>query len=297
MLDDYLSHYDDIDRLTKKTSTYPSIVKYWSTELFNICKNLFEYENVPNTMNIDTLESELILYGKVGVFKYNNEILNGKCTGFGTTHYLGYYTNFTWALVDCTGTATIGTDGVIIYNNKTHTGLWGKISMYANLLAHVDVSIIKALVNSRNNIAFAVKNSKVANSIKDYQNNAFKGVDGKIVDYDAYTDGLKVLDLATKNNISINDLYELRANLIEKFYNDLGINTMHFKRGNVIESEIASKHELLENAIDNMLSEREIAIKKVNEIFGTNITVCAKIDRNKNNIIDSVERLGDSNAN
>lgn len=296
MLDDYLTHYDDIARLSKKTSTYPSIVKYWSTELFNICKNLFEYENVPSTMNIDNLESELILYGQVGVFKYQDEILNGKCTGFGTTHYLGYYSNFTWALVDCTGTSTVGVDGVIMYNNKTHTGLWGKITMYANILAHVDVSIIKALVNSRNNVAFAVKNSKVANSIKDYQNNAFKGVDGKIVDYDSFTDGLKVLDLATKNNISINDLYEMRANLLEKFYNDLGINTMHFKRGNVIESEIASKHELLENAIDNMLSEREIAIKKVNELFGTKIEVRAKIDRNRNNIIDSAERLGDINA-
>lgn len=296
MLDDYLTHYDDIARLSKKTSTYPSIVKYWSTELFNICKNLFEYENVPDSMNIDNLESELILYGQVGVFKYQDEILNGKCTGFGTTHYLGYYSNFTWSLVDCVGTATIGVDGVIIYNNKTHTGLWGKITMYANLLAHVDVSIIKALVNSRNNIAFAVKNSKVANSIKDYQNNAFKGIDGKIVDYDTFTDGLKVLDLATRNNISINDLYELRTNLIEKFFNDLGINTMHFKRGNVIESEIASKHELLENAIDNMLSERENGIKKVNEIFGTNITVRAKIDRDKNNVIDSAERLGDINA-
>lgn len=297
MLDDYLTHYDDIARLSKKTSTYPSIVKYWSTELFNICKNLFEYENVPNTMNIDNLESELILYGQVGIFKYQEEILNGKCTGFGPTHYIGYYKNFTWSLVDCVGSATIGVDGVIIYNNKTHTGLWGKITMYANLLAHVDVSIIKALVNSRNNIAFAVKNSKVANSIKDYQNNAFKGVDGKIVDYDTFTDGLKVLDLATKNNISINDLYELRANLIEKFFNDLGINTMHFKRGNVIESEISSKHELLENAIDNMVSERENGIKKVNEIFGTNIKVRAKIDRDKNNVIDSAERLGDINAN
>lgn len=297
MLDDYLTHYDDIARLSKKTSTYPSIVKYWSTELFNICKNLFDYENVPDTMNIDNLESELILYGQVGVFKHQDEILNGKCVGFGTTHYIGYYKNFTWALVDCVGTATIGVDGVIMYNNKTHTGLWGKIIMYANLLAHVDVSIIKALVNSRNNIAFAVKNSKVANSIKDYQNNAFKGIDGKIVDYDTFTDGLKVLDLATRNNISINDLYEIRANLIEKFFNDLGINTMHFKRGNVIESEIASKHELLENAIDNMLSEREIGVKKVNEIFGTNIKVSAKIDRNRNNIIDSAERLGDINAN
>lgn len=296
MLDDYLTHYDDIARLTKMTSTYPSIVKYWSTELFNICKNLFEYENVPSTMNIDNLESDLILYGQVGVFKHDDEILNGKCTGFGTTHYLGYYKNFTWALVDCVGTATIGKDGIIIYNNKTHTGLWGKISMYANLLAHVDVSIIKALVNSRNNVAFAVKNSKVANSIKDYQNNAFKGVDGKIVDYDTFTDGLKVMDLATRNNISINDLYELRANLIEKFYNDLGINTMHFKRGNVIESEIASKHELLENAIDNMMSERENGIKKVNELFGTNITVSAKIDRNKNNIIDCLEKGATENA-
>lgn len=296
MLDDYLTHYDDIARLSKKTSTYPSIVKYWSTELFNICKNLFEYKNVPNSMNIDVLESNLILYGQVGIFKYKDEILNGKCYGFGVTHYLGYYTNFTWALVDCTGSATVGVDGVIMYNNKTHTGLWGKISMYANLIAHVDVSIIKALVNSRNNVAFAVKNSKVANSIKDYQNNAFKGIDGKIVDYDSFTDGLKVLDLATKNNISINDLYELRANLIEKFYNDLGINTMHFKRGNVIESEIASKHELLESAIDNMLSEREIAIEKVNEIFGTNIKVSAKIDRNKNKINDYTEKGVSENA-
>lgn len=296
MLDDYLTHYDDIARLTKKTSTYPSILKYWSTELFNICKNLFEYENVPDTMNIDNLESELILYGQVGVFKHQDELLNGKCTGFGTTHYLGYYKKFTWTLVDYVGTSTIGEDGVIVYNNKTHTGLWIKISMYANLLAHVDVSIIKALVNSRNNVAFAVKNSKVANSIKDYQNNIFKGIDGKIVDYDSYTDGLKVLDLATKNNISINDLYEIRSNLIEKFYNDLGINTMHFKRGNVIESEIASKHELLECSIDNMLSEREIGIKKVNEIFGTNITVRAKIDRNKNNIIDYMEKGETKNA-
>ena len=74
MLDDYLTHYDDIARLTKKTSTYPNIVKYWSTELFNICKNLFEYRNVPSTMNIDVLESNLILYGQVGIFKYKDEI-------------------------------------------------------------------------------------------------------------------------------------------------------------------------------------------------------------------------------
>lgn len=274
----FLENDKEFAKLVKKKNTLPYLICYWQNELFNFVKNLFEYENAPDSMNMDVFETELLLYGKCGVFYKDGKIKNGTANFSGVSDYPGYSKTFLWSTCLGTGQATDGVDGVVCYNNKLHRGIFEKINRYAYLLAHNDISIEKVLVNCRNNSAFRATSNKVAEAIAKYQKDCYEGKDGKIFDDDIIAPNVSTLDLSMKNNVRVLELWELRQDILEEFYLNFGIDVLHFKKGNMIRQEIESKSELLDAHITNLFSERISNVERINKVFGTNIIVKLKND-------------------
>lgn len=289
MLSYYLRNDEQFAKLVKKRNTLSYLICYWQNELFNFVKNLFIYENVPDTMNVDVLETELLLYGKAGVFYKDGVVKNGSANFTGVSDYPNYSYDFLWSTCLGTGKATDGVDGVMCFNNRIHGGVFEKINRFAYLLAHTDISIEKVLVNCRNNSAFKASNNRVAESIARYQKACYEGKDGKIFDDDTVMSNVATLDLSMKNNIRVLELWELRQDILEEFYANFGIDVLHFKKGNMIKQEIDSKTELLDAHISNLFEERKKNVEKINKVFGTNITV--KLMNDESGVDDETETI------
>ena len=70
--------------------------------------------------------------------------------------------------------------------------------------------------------------------------------------------------------LNIKELMEARQNLLNAFYNDIGVKTAHEKKGNMNEDEVNANDTMLLLNLDDMLSSRKKGAEKVNALFGTN---------------------------
>ena len=79
----------------------------------------------------------------------------------------------------------------------------------------------------------------------------------------------------SKSNIKdgVNDWLIARDKILEQFYRDLGVRMNNPKKAQVNEEEIESNDQMLLISMDDMLKSRKEGIEKVNNMFGTNISV------------------------
>lgn len=168
-------------------------------------------------------------------------------------------------------------DAVVIWNDDSHIGLYPMFRKYAELLAESEITMRYLLINKRfMNIVTGNDDND-----KDSLEEMFKQVeDGKgfgIVVCKTLIDSSSIGSVDTGNTKMGNDLKDVIESyqyLKGSWYNDLGLNANYnMKRESINESESDMNEDALLPMIDNMLKSREIAIKRINELFGTDIKV------------------------
>ena len=261
----------------KKEFTLDNVVNYWEQILLEYCLKLFTWKNLPNNVYSDNIELELFLKGKCGFFMANDRYITGDISLYGITDYYNKFTDFNFVTPLTSGSKKIGTDGIVIKNNSLMTPFYNRIHHYALLLAHADITLSIALVNTRDNKTTKAISEKYANNARTWYNNLYNGKPDCYVD-DGFM-SLEIIPNTQKANNNIIDLLNLlKTNRLFSLilWGTPGCGKTTLAR--LIVDEINSNDSMLYLNIKEMFDCRKEACNDINKIFGLNIGINCLVD-------------------
>lgn len=256
---------------------------YWFWKLYNIVIDMFEYEGLPERIKKEDIENSLILLGYATIFDRKGHLYSVFSRIY-DYDYAYQPTKMVYAnprLVD-PHIYTIGEDCAVIYNTsmryrvwnlKVDGGLYTFIARYARQLADIESTLNIYTVNSRITSYPSADGEKMASSIKAFFDKVTMGQRAVISD-DAIINRFRNIDI-NRSSIrdGVNDWLIARDKTLEQFYRDIGVRMNNPKKAQVNEEEIEANDQLLLISLDDMLIARQEGIDRVNDLFGTNISV------------------------
>lgn len=260
--------------MPKKSNLRNDQVTWYNVDrLYNKAISMFEWINLPPTIDERYLEIVLCTQGHICFFK-DEELdvyLALQCTlgcKFNVYNLPTDYRIYTPSGYNAMRNAT---NSVIIYNNWTHTPTLPKIYYNANRIADIERTIEININQLKRPFIFLVPENKVA---------SVKALFRKIKENEEIIIGaseLELENLGIQNTITPNNTLELYA-LKKKYYNealgDLGINNFSDdKKERLLAGEITSNEEDVALTRLSYLNARKQACKEINKMFGLNIDV------------------------
>ena len=237
--------------------------------------SMFEYENLPKTIPKKYFERFLMLNGNCCVVKVNEELyaMVGGLGGKPNAYYIPTIYTVANPYLNFSKNLEIDKDCILIYNDSQNIGLIDMLTMYSAMLAENIISLRMASVNCRASFLISGDSDNSKLEAQRFIDNIIKGQLTSVAT-DAFLEGIKTQPLQQTSSNTITDLIELQQYLKASFYNDVGLNANYnMKRESLNSEETQMNFDSLFPLIDNMLLERQEGVERVNNMFGTNITV------------------------
>lgn len=259
-------------KLSRRSTTFTASYDFWLNNLFERAMKLFEEDTQDM---IAPKHIEMPVMGRGHCFITDKAFghltaFNGEFAG-GRTEYFDEFDSYSVFSPKYSNIFKMD-EGVLISNNSLRTPLYALFHRYAIMLGHVDVTLINALIELRNQNGVGVASTESARqSLENYRNNLCEGKVVPVTDPAFSTIDFK--SISRTNSGTIKDLIETRENLLNSFYNDIGVRTSWNKKGNMIVEEVRGNDEMLLLNIKDMLYFRKLGFDAVNEKYGTNWTV------------------------
>ena len=235
---------------------------------------MFEYKGLPDTIPQRFLELYLQCNGQCVITDVNGELyaLTGGLGGVPDPYYFPTQYIVANPALHYNKSLTIGKDCVLIPGDSSFLGLLPLFRRYASLLVENDITMRMADINLRNAALISASDDANAASAKQYLRDLEDGKPGVIAD-PVFLDGIRVQPYAMTQN-TLTDLIEYTQYLKAAWYNDIGLDANYnMKREAINSSEAQMNDDALLPLIDDMLRCRRTALEKVNEMYGTNISV------------------------
>lgn len=255
---------------------------FYSAWLLSKVNELFDWENLPDTIDETVLNTYLFLDGKAIFTKINDKLyaLDGNLGGKPNQYYLPTQAIIANPILG-SHILEIDKDCIVMYNTDTDKifscGLKQLIHQTATLLADNIVSINCAQLNTRVQSLVVADSTIQKNSAELVMKDLYSGKPYKVLE-DNMIDKIKVNNIgATSSSQTIQQLIELHQYIIGQFFNNIGIKTNFvMKKERLITDEINCLDDFLAISLDTMLISRQNAVEKINELYGTNIKVKLK---------------------
>ena len=240
---------------------------------------IFEYEGLPDSIPFRELEKILQLNGFAYWLKKDGDlyVFWGGLGGRPDEYYRP--TNFIVAnpYLQFFKTVKVKEEGVLMWNDFSHMGLNLMIRRYAELMAECDITLRFGLVNARLVSILYATNDNVKETAEEFLKDVEDGAKLGVVMGDAWLDDngdFRVNEYRKANTQDLKAIMELQQYIKASFFNDIGLQANYnMKRESINDSEAGMNEESLKPFIDDMLESRQEAIKRINEQFGTNISV------------------------
>ena len=273
-LDNYLNRLGDkAPKLAKEGGTFADGYNYWKELLFERSVRLFKWSNT-GVVPPHEIETTLMFNGSGGVTnKYKGilSIFNGWYAGE-PTQYFDRYESYSIYSPVFSGIYKIGKDIEIIRNTALMTSVYPLVHRYAIMLAHTETSFVNTLINGRDSGGIPIASTEAQKkSIESYRKSLCNGQVTSILD--PAFNGVQFLSVDKNTVLNIKELIEVRENLLNAFYNDLGVKTAWNKKGNMINEEVEANNSMLLLNISDMLEQRQDGAERINKMFGTNWSV------------------------
>lgn len=247
--------------------------RQYLNRLTELAISMFEWKNLPNTVDARYLELHLFETGCMVYFKDDvigdlclDCIVNGRLDVYGNPllrrAYSGY-NNYQKLLTY--------KDSVIIWNNYLHSNSIFNVEMFARRLYNID-RIIDINANAQKTPVLVLGNEKqrltLLNLYKEYDGNAPFIFGDKNLDINA----LKAL--STNAPYVCDKLYQLKTQIWNEALTYLGISNINIqKKERLITDEVTRNQGGTIASRYSRLETRRQAVEKINEMFGTNIEV------------------------
>lgn len=255
--------------------------------LRQISISMFEWKNLPPT--VDSRYIEKALFYSAGAVYFNDEVMGNLaldvvCQGnfnvYGEPIHRRAYSKYNQYQKELTDS-----DSVVIWNNMDRTPSYPIIELFAQRLYNLD-RIIDVNSNAQKTPVLVKCDQKQRLTLL----NAFKEMDGNspVIFADNSFDENSIICIKTDAPYVCDKIYDLKTNIWNEALTYLGIPS-----ANVMKKERLIKDEVLRGLGGTLanrysrLSEREHAVKKINNMFGTNIEV---------HIRDEIDELGQINT-
>lgn len=278
--------------------------------LTNKVSQLFTWKGLPDTVDVNFLNTQLLLTGKVCFFKDGDKVyaLNGNTGGEPNAYYKP--TQFIIAnpvlgskmlrvrQKDGDEEKTDGLDGAVVYltpvdeqsDNFTRGGLFSLIYQTAGLLADNISSLNVAQINGRVNQFITADDEEMGRTAELVLKEMYMGKPYKVLSQDI-VDKINVNPVAaTGNNQQIMSLIEAHQYILSQFFAEIGIvSNFNMKRERLNTAEVEMNTGSLDINIQSMLGQLKKDIEKVNKICETSI----EIDLNEEIFYDGSGNAGD----
>ena len=275
--------------LKASSTNYKTFYNYRTNQLLEYMMRLFTWKGLPESIPDHEIDIYLFLYGRCGINKarLNDDLLAVVPEWSGSTNYLDIPKTYTWCTPLQGGQCYIGYNGVLIDNTKLHNSSYPLIHSTAARLAHIDSTIICALVNGRDNVAIKASTQKFAADADAYQRQKYNGIPSFIVDKGFST--IEIEDMKTQNSMNVRELLDAQQLILSEFYEAIGINKTVEKRERLITAEADANEQLLKLNINNMFDCRKKGAEQINAMFGTNISVECNVEIANYSVTDPEE--------
>lgn len=288
---------------------YKDINTYnYSCRILRFMISMFEYKNLPNTLDNRFLETYLNSYGAAVIGKINNELY---CVQPNLCGDIDAYNMGTVAFGVCPiGEIRGKRDIDVVYgcNNSTITPTFD-IYNSADLLANLDMSIRCCIKNARKHIIPVASDNKtkiaIDNAIKNIENGESSTILSNNILSELDGNGINLLNLTDiKDSTMLQYLFHSKDDVIRQLYTQYGQATQGTgKMAQQTEKEIDGNTSM--SFIDpyDMLTNRIKMCDSINRIFGTDISVDfsenwkREIKRYDNDNVDVVENENEKNDN
>lgn len=260
--------------LKHDNTSYKQFYIYRSNQLMEYLMQLFTYHNLPDSIPGHEIDTYLYLYGRCGINysrKDPSQLIAVIPAVSTPTYYFDEFKNYTWATPLDGGQQYVNKNGVLISNTMLHNSLYPLIHCTAAKLAHSDTTIVCSLINNRDTVAIKAISQKFADDAMMYKRQKYNGDPAILVDKGF--NSLDIQDLRTNNTLNIREIADTEQQILQEFWETIGVNKTTEKRERMVSAETSGDPQLLKLNIFNMFNSRKEGIAKVNEIFGTNITV------------------------
>lgn len=245
------------------------------TYMLNRSIIMFKYHNLPETM--PQREIELLLqtngWGCVCEIDGNLYALNGGLGGVPNAYNMPTEIIISNPYLKFNKTLTIDTDCVVIPNDSMYVGLLPLYNRYCTMLVENDITMILATVNKRIQNLLSANDDNTVESAKSFLKKVYEGELGVIAESKLF-DSLKVNNSSTNAQVSLTDLFEFEQYIKASLYNEIGLSANYnMKRERLTSAEVETNTDNLYPLVDDMINQRRKSVKKINEMFGTNIEV------------------------
>lgn len=248
------------------------INSYISDYLLNNALSIFKYDGLPDNVKAVDLEKNLLRFGKILFTKWNNEFYIFSYSDTGKQNYLGEYTNYQVnnPYIQCNEVFS-DDNAVRIFNTDTHEPLINLMGMYSELLTESYITLNMADINTRIPFFISARDNATKASAEIFVKQIQDGKQGVIAEQPLF-DSLNINPLTDHENIS--QIVELNKFFYSDYFQKIGLTNLY---NNVHDRISATETEFTATSIypyvDNMKRNRDIAVEKINSMFGLNVSV------------------------
>lgn len=249
--------------------------KIQSLYMLNRTQHIFKWEGLPETIPPRMLECYLQTNGNACFYKHENNlyVFIGGLGGEPDAYYRPTIYTIANPALRLSVNAKINEDCIVMPNDSFYMGLLPLFSRYTTLISENELSMLLNIIQSRIISLISADDDRTFKSAKEYIEKVMRG-ELDVISDSQFFEGLKTQPYNSSAVHSLTDLIEMEQYLKASFYNELGINANYnMKRESLNTEESQLNHDALYPLIDDMLFNRKLYIEKVNEMFGTSITV------------------------
>lgn len=276
---------------TPKKLRFGNLYRYYFDFILRLLYRVIIFDNFPETVSETFFKLILYTQGKVCFLKgeligeSGSDLLSLNCSRADTpdVYYIPRKVLVTNPRLKKQYNITPGKECEILYlseadkyclSSEVNGGLYSLIERTATMLADNDISINIAQKNTRLTNIVSGDTQNTVDSIRAVIMAMYEG-DPTIVVKSSLIDKLQGIPILnnTSNNHNLVELIEVQQYILSHFYEQIGIATHdQMKRERLITAEINDNLDLCFLNVDDMLVTIQEGLKRVNAMFGTEIT-------------------------
>ncbi len=252
--------------------------KYWVDNLLNKAMGMFTYTGLPETLPADQIEYNLITKGFGTICEVDGDLwipYQGNTYWSGNPYWVDNKAVIANPVLNTKNNYIDGENMAIIWGSKVDklnksSILMETIQRYARLLSDLESTYYSILIARRASRATQTANNKAAQAINNFFNKLEQGETKAIMNESMMVNTIKGLEINAVNDINFS---ESRDFLIDCFAQEIGLSTLEEKKERMVTGELTADNDRLNYNYTQFLNQRKENVRKINNVFGTNIEV------------------------